>query len=206
MPVVIKELRTSLWTRSSELFFDKWDYVHWGSSVMSVLLWPDRKLQLEIVKMALIVIIGFEVVEQLLVCKGLTHRGSCEPLPDTTKDVFTGLLGLLVAYKFPTMVSACSSVEMISWTFATVVFVPHWGWFTVLLKVFECYAAVQLSNRNPNFLRLFFSGLLVFYCTWRYYTGDLPEGLITEAITLTAATQVVMRTVIWVDSVLNPYT
>lgn len=205
LPGIISELRTSLYTYDTTLFFDKWDYVHWGSSVMSVLLWPDRRLQVEIVKMALIVILSFEVVEQVFVCQGLTHVGSCEPWPDTTKDVFTGLFGLFVSYHFPMIVHACSSVEMISWTFATVLLVPHWGWFTVFFKFLECYVALKLRN-SPNLLRLFFTALLGFYGIWRYSTDTLPEGLITETILLTIGIQAVMRSVIWVDAKLNPYT
>jgi len=205
LSVVLVELRTSLWTYSEHLFFDKWDYVHWGSSLMSVLLWPDRRLQREIVKMGLIVILGFEVVEQMLVCKGMTHRGSCEPWQDTTKDVFTGVLGLTVGYFLPEMVHGISSVETISWTFATVLFVPHWWWFTVLMKVAECFIAIKLRN-HPQILRMFFVSVLLFYILWRHFAGTLLEGLIAEAIFVSAGIQLVMRTVMWLDSRLLPWT
>eukprot|EP01126_Amoeba_proteus_P035235 TRINITY_DN3542_c0_g1_i1.p1 TRINITY_DN3542_c0_g1~~TRINITY_DN3542_c0_g1_i1.p1 ORF type:complete len:230 (-),score=32.02 TRINITY_DN3542_c0_g1_i1:799-1443(-) len=128
-PTILTELRVRLWNGTSDpenVFCDKWDFIHWGSCVIVIIFfWKDPKIQSVLIKLTLAMIIGFEVIEQLLVCNLLGHVGSCEPWQDTTKDLFTGSLGIMFGYFFPDIISGLNPYEISAWTFSTVIFMPH---------------------------------------------------------------------------------
>lgn len=55
LDTILLELRTRLWDNQDDaIYFDKWDFVHWGSAVVAVAMWPDRKFQRVIMKLGLI--------------------------------------------------------------------------------------------------------------------------------------------------------
>eukprot|EP01127_Copromyxa_protea_P008868 TRINITY_DN2046_c0_g1_i1.p1 TRINITY_DN2046_c0_g1~~TRINITY_DN2046_c0_g1_i1.p1 ORF type:complete len:277 (-),score=17.11 TRINITY_DN2046_c0_g1_i1:30-812(-) len=199
LDTILLELRSRLWLQDDEVYFDKWDFVHWGTAVVSVAMWPNRKIQRTVFRLGLVVILGFEVIEQILVCKGMTHAGSCEPWQDTLKDCFTGVFGICVGFYLPQLVQGLSPPETVSWTFSTVLFLPPWWWFGIPVKVLECIASVKYRN-NPMALRVFFIALISVLLSIRYILGTLSTDLVIESIWVALGLQVVMRTVMWLDS------
>jgi len=65
-PGIAVELRTKLWIKedNSDVYFDKWDIIHWGSALLAVLAWSDPKIRKLAAYSGFFIATAFELYEQ----------------------------------------------------------------------------------------------------------------------------------------------
>jgi len=174
IPTVAEELRTKLWVKEDDmdLYFDKWDIIHWGSALLATLTWPDPKRQRLVAYSGVFVALAFELYEQFYLCRGHGHKESCEPWQDTSKDVLTAVIGIVVALFNPDIVTALGHNETLFWTLATLLLMPHWWWYALIL--YTCIV-VFLSRfyKHPGWLRVLMVGFTSLGGTIRVIQGTI---------------------------------
>jgi len=157
IPGVAVELRTKLWIKedNKDMYFDKWDLIHWGSALLGVLAWTDQKRKKLAAYSGFFVATAFELYEQFYLCAAQKHQESCEPWQDTSKDILTAVLGIIVALFHPYIVTGLGLNETLFWTLTCVILIPHWWWYGLILFA----AIVIFLNRmykHPSWIRIFF--------------------------------------------------
>jgi len=161
LPVLSDELRTKLWISASDanIYMDKWDYIHFGTSMMGAVYWMKKRQQMYLAAVVIfLVAIGFEVYEQGALCGFGHHPASCEPIYDTIKDLFTCIFGLLVAlYYPPNGLDALGHSEVLTWNIAITLLSPHFWWWEFTFFPLTIMMA-QKFHKDPKLVRALYFG------------------------------------------------
>jgi len=118
-------------------------------------------------------------------CAARKHQDSCEPWQDTSKDILTAVIGIIVAVYNSNIVTGLGINETLFWTLACVILLPHWWWYGLVL-----FAAIVIflerMHKHPAWIRIFFVTMISLCITIRVYQGTLNWTKLLSTITVLA--------------------
>jgi len=204
LPPVTRELKTKFWISQSnvDIYFDKWDYVHFGTSMMGALYWLQKKHQMFFACAVIFAVaIGFELYEQLILCQLGWHPSSCEPIWDTGKDLVTCSFGLLVALLYPENgLVALGHNEVLIWNLAFIVLTPHKWWFELIFYPASfIFAAVFYTNEW--LVRSFYFGTALLRLGIRLYDNDINAEFVGSLLIALFSVALTSKLLYWLEEV-----